>query len=205
MLCAGLTTYAALTASGVDPGQWIVVSGAGGGLGHIGCQLARRGMRYRVIGIDAGSKEQLARESGAEEFVDIDAFKDDDKGLIAKVKAITGGRGAKAVLVCTASNSAYTQALEMLAPRGTLVCIGVPEGESKAISNAFPSKLVFAEYRIVGVAVGNQREASEVMELAAKGEVKPSFRVEQIEKLTEVFQEMKEGKIMGRVVIDLQS
>lgn len=33
MLCAGVTTYAALRRSGAKSGQWVVISGAGGGLG----------------------------------------------------------------------------------------------------------------------------------------------------------------------------
>lgn len=33
MLCAGVTTYAALRRSQARSGQWVVISGAGGGLG----------------------------------------------------------------------------------------------------------------------------------------------------------------------------
>lgn len=34
MLCAGVTTYAALRRSQAKSGQWVVISGAGGGLGN---------------------------------------------------------------------------------------------------------------------------------------------------------------------------
>ena len=37
-----------------------------------------------------------------------------------------------------------------------------------------------------------------------RGLVKTHFRIEKMERLTDVFQEMKEGKLIGRVVIDLQ-
>ena len=37
-----------------------------------------------------------------------------------------------------------------------------------------------------------------------RGLVKTHFRTEKMERLTDVFQEMKEGKLIGRVVIDLQ-
>ena len=120
MLCAGVTTYAALRKSRARSGDWVVISGAGGGLGHIACQLASRGMAMRVIGIDAPSKEDIVMECGAEKFVDVTAF--DDEGIKKEVLGLTGGLGAQAVVVCTASNRAYAQALDFLKFDGTLVC-----------------------------------------------------------------------------------
>ena len=94
-------------------------------------------MALRIIGIDHGSKEKLVNECGAEAFLDITKF--DNKTLPEEVKKITGGLGASAVIVCTASNGAYAQALDFLRFGGTLVCVGMPEGDSK------PSKSTFSE------------------------------------------------------------
>jgi len=52
--------------------------------------------------------------------------------------------------------------------------------------------------------VGNKREVLEVLEMAARGIVKTRTRIEKMENLTEVFKEMSEGKMLGRVVLDLQ-
>jgi len=202
MLCAGVTTYSALRKADVKSGQWVVVAGAGGGLGHLATQIGARGMALRIIGIDHGNKEKLVKECGAEVFLDI--TKHDDKSLAEAVKEVTGGLGASAVIVCTAANGAYAQALSLLRFGGTLVCVGMPEGDSKPIANAFPADLVAHEWNIRGSAVGNQREALEVLDMAARGIVKTHFRTEKMEKLTEVFQEMSEGKMQGRVVLDLQ-
>jgi propanol-preferring alcohol dehydrogenase len=46
------------------------------------------------------------------------------------------------VIVCTASNKAYAQALDFLRFGGTLVCVGMPEGDSVPIAKAFPAALV---------------------------------------------------------------
>jgi len=126
MLCAGVTTYAALRKSKAKSGEWVVISGAGGGLGHIACQLASRGMAMRVIGIDAPSKMSVVMDCGAEHFIDVTAH--DDKSIAEEVIKLTGGLGANAVIVCTASNKAYAQALDFLRFDGTLVCVGMPEG-----------------------------------------------------------------------------
>ena len=64
--------------------------------------------------------------------------------------------------------------------------------------------MVAMEHTIKGSAVGNQRDALEVLDMAARGLIKTKSRVEKMEKLTEVFREMSEGKMQGRVVLDLQ-
>ncbi|KAJ5558292.1 hypothetical protein N7535_008505 [Penicillium sp. DV-2018c] len=205
LLCAGVTVYAALKRSKAAPGQWVVISGAGGGLGHLAVQLASRGMGLRVIGIDHGSKEEIVKESGAEHFVDITAFPKDDKGaaLTKHVQDLTDGLGAHAAVVCTAANGAYAQAVPLLRFNGTLVCVGVPEHEPQAIATAFPTSMISRHLTITGSAVGNRTEAIETMEFAARGIIKAHYRTEKMDALTEVFKEMEEGKLQGRVVLDL--
>lgn len=70
IMCGGVTAYAALKKSQVRPGQWIVIPGAGGGLGHLAVQYAKA-MGMRVIGIDGGDeKRDLCLKLGAEHFID---------------------------------------------------------------------------------------------------------------------------------------
>lgn len=64
--------------------------------------------------------------------------------------------------------------------------------------------LLELEQRIVGSNVGSLKDATEMLELAAKGVVSTHYRLCKMEDLTSVFEEMKEGRIQGRVVMDLQ-
>ncbi|KAI1152706.1 chaperonin 10-like protein [Nemania diffusa] len=100
MLCAGLTTYAALRKCGAAPGQWVAISGAGGGLGTVATSFAAKAMGFRVVGIDMPGKKESVLESGAEHFVDVTAF--DDAGIAKEVKRLTG-LGAAAVIVVSSS------------------------------------------------------------------------------------------------------
>ena len=202
MLCAGVTTYAALRKSNVKSGQWVVISGAGGGLGHIAVQLAAKGMAMRVIGIDAPAKKQLVIDCGAEYFVDMTAH--DDKSIAEQVLKTTEGLGASGVIVCSGSNKAYAQSLDFLRFGGTLVCVGMPEGEPQPIAKTFPQSLVFKQAHITAVAVGTRKDAIECLDFAARGIVKTHFTVEKMEKLTNVFEKMEEAKLIGRVVLDLE-
>ncbi|KAF7593387.1 hypothetical protein BBP40_011576 [Aspergillus hancockii] len=205
MLCAGLTVYSALKRSNASPGNWVVISGAGGGLGHIGVQLASKGMGLRVIGVDDGSKEDLVKSSGAEHFVDVTKFPSDDNGaaISTHIKSLTGGLGAHAVIVCTSSNTAYAQSVLFLRFNGTMVCVGIPENNPQPIASALPVTLIGKHCNITGSAVGNRTEAIEVLEFAARGVVQTHFRTEKMDKLTGVFEEMGQGKLQGRVVLDL--
>lgn len=64
-----MTVYAALRKSEAKGGQWVVIAGASGGLGHWGIQIGAKGMAMRMIGVDHGSKEKVVMDCGAGAFV----------------------------------------------------------------------------------------------------------------------------------------
>lgn len=195
-----MTVYSALRKSNTQSGDFVVLLGAGGGLGHIATQMASRGMGLRVIGIDAGAKKDIVMESGAEHFIDFSQGKAEEE-----VMKVTGGLGAHAVLVLTAANGAYAMGMGLLRFAGTLVAVGLPEGELKPIATAFPQVMVAKEQKIVGVAVGNRKEAIETLDLAARGIIKTHYKTIGMDKLTDTFEAMHRGELQGRVVLDLQA
>lgn len=184
MLCAGVTTYAALRKANTRGGQWIVVSGAGGGLGHIAVQLAKNAFALRVIGIDVGDKESFAKECGAEKFIDLTKLK--GKSASEEVYRITGGEGAHAVVICTGNNTAYAQGPDMLRFGGTMVCVGLPGGPRKNIEGLSPGKLIDKELSVVGSLLGSKRDAVECLDFAARGAVKIHVEVRGMNDMTKV-------------------
>lgn len=199
LLCAGVTVYSALRKSNTKSGEWVVILGAGGGLGHLACQYAKAGMGLRVIGVDSKDKEKLVIDSGAEHFIGLGG----EKSSAEQVKALTDGLGAHAVLVMTAANAAYAEACDMLRFGGRLSVVGIPEGKPVPIGSALPQFLIAKEQTIVGVAVGNRQDAIEALDFAARGLVKVHYKTEKMDKLTEIFKDMNEAKLQGRVVLDL--
>ncbi|KAL1409925.1 hypothetical protein Q8F55_003924 [Vanrija albida] len=199
MLCAGVTVHSALKKADVAGGKFVVVMGAGGGLGNIAVSIASKGVGARVIGIDHGSKEKLVKDAGAEFFIDFTKVTDVEKA----VKDATDGLGAHAVLVLTASNAAYAQAPTLCRFGGRVVCVGIPDGELAPIGSAAPALLIFKELTIKGSAVGNRLEAIETLDFARRGIATSKIRTAKLEDLTSVFQEMHDGKIEGRVVLEI--
>lgn len=93
-----VTAYTACKRSNVKPGQWIVLPGAGGGLGHFGVQYAKA-MGMRVIAIDGGDakRDLCVKQLGAEHFIDFTTTGD----IQAEVMKITqhGAHGKQTVSV----------------------------------------------------------------------------------------------------------
>jgi propanol-preferring alcohol dehydrogenase len=102
------------------------------------------------------------------------------------------------VVVCTASNAACGQGLGFLKSNKQWAFLKV-----QPIANAHPAWVIVQQSNLVGSAVGNRRKAMETMDMAARGIVKTSFRLEKMDKLADVFKAMDEGKLWGRVPPDL--
>ncbi|KAF7552066.1 hypothetical protein G7Z17_g4585 [Cylindrodendrum hubeiense] len=200
MLCAGMTSYAALRKSNAKPGNWMVVLGAGGGVGHLVTQLAAKAFGQRVIGIDQASKEKLVKESGAEVFLDVATQSGD---VLAEVTRHSEGLGAHTVIVCAASNAAYSQGVGFLRPGGTLIGVGMPGGDPTPIATAMPSLIVQKQLKIVGSILGNRQDAIDVLELAARGVVTVHYEIRGLGSLTQTFEDLESGALTGRAVLDL--
>lgn len=126
LLCAGLTMAGALAHldNELQPGDWVVISGSGGGLGHIGVQLAARVKKYRVIAVDSGDdKRDLSLSSGAEAFVD---FKTED--VTKRVLELTK-EGAHATIVVPGTREAFQMAPTLVRNMGHIICVGLPRND----------------------------------------------------------------------------
>jgi propanol-preferring alcohol dehydrogenase len=146
LLCAGVTVYVALQKAGLKPGQWVALSGAGGGLGSLAIQYAKT-MGLHVLALDHGSKGDFCKKLGADAFIDFTKF--DDEGLVAEVQRLTK-EGAHAILVTNSSTKAYNQSLDLLRFGGTLVCVGLPEVNPEPIAGALPGNLIMKGLTIKG-------------------------------------------------------
>lgn len=95
LACAGCTVWRGILQTDLKKGETVAIVGAGGGLGHLGCQFAKA-LGIMVVGIDARDEGlALARDSGAD--VTIDARQEKEK-VVGEVMKVTGGMGADATV-----------------------------------------------------------------------------------------------------------
>ena len=190
VLCAGVTVYKGLKVSETKPGQWVVISGIGG-LGHVAVQYAvAMGMRVAAVDI-ADDKLELAKKHGAE--VVVNALTEDP---VAAIQEQTGG--AHGVLVTAVNPSAFQQSIGMARRGGTIVFVGLPPGD-------FPTpifEVVLKGLTLRGSIVGTRRDMKEALDFYARGLIHPTVTARKLDEINDIFAEMEEGKIDGRMVID---
>jgi propanol-preferring alcohol dehydrogenase len=112
------------------------------------------------------------------------------------VREKTGGRGAASVLVTAGSGKAYQDALGMLGPFGSLVCIGIPPPSQ--LVNFHPLLFIDLGIKIIGSAVGTRLDIQEAITFVERGLVKPTVQMTTLEKLSEVGEEIIQGKVLAR-------
>lgn len=194
--CAGVTTYKAIKVSKVKPGQWLLISGLGG-LGNLALQYAKNVFEAKVIAVDINDGQlEFAKQYGAD--VVVNPMKED---LAAIVKEKTGGLGVHAAVVTAVGKSAFNGAVDSVRAAGTVVAVGLPVD---TMDLSIP-RLVLDGIEVVGSLVGTREDLKEAFQFGAEGKVVPQCQLRPMEDINDIFEEMENGKIRGRMVIDLQN
>ncbi|MBY8984882.1 MAG: zinc-dependent alcohol dehydrogenase [Candidatus Lokiarchaeota archaeon] len=196
LACGGLTAYAAikkLKNLNISPGSNIAIIGAAGGLGHYAVQIAKA-FGYKVIGVDVGpEKLEIVKKLGADHAIDVSEA----------AKFVTQNlKGVQASIVFAANISAYNLGLSLLKVGGTLIGAGLPAFSEGAISIT-PFVLIMRNVHITGSKTGTVEDMKDLVQLAVEGKVKTHVgRTANLSEINEVFEEMREGKFVGRAIIN---
>ncbi len=189
---AGLTAYRAAKKASrhLLPGQYAVVIGAGG-LGHIGIQVLAALCAAEIIVVDRSEMALgLAKSCGAHHLVV------GDDGAMDAVMALTGGRGAEAVIDFVGEGSAVAMGLAMTANGGSYYIVGYGgKIELPTID------MVTSEKTIVGNLVGTYPELVELMALADRGLVNLATREYRLSEANQALKDLHHGKVKGRAVL----
>ncbi|HFI0453870.1 TPA: alcohol dehydrogenase AdhP [Streptococcus suis] len=191
--CAGVTCYKAIKEAHLEPGQWIVIYGAGG-LGNLAVQYAKKVFNAHVIAVDINNdKLKLAKEVGAD--VIINGLEVED--VPGYIKEVTGG-GAHSTVVTAVSKVAFNQAIDSVRAGGYVVAVGLPS-EYMDLSIV---KTVLDGIKVVGSLVGTRKDLEEAFHFGAMGLVVPVVQKRPVDDAEAVFDEMAAGTIQGRMVLD---
>ncbi|OQE91567.1 hypothetical protein PENNAL_c0009G05705 [Penicillium nalgiovense] len=198
LLCAGLTMVGALSRldNELQVGDSVVISGSGGGLGHIGVQIAARVKNLRVIAVDSGDdKRALSLESGAEVFID---YKTED--VVSRVRELTG-EGAHATIVVPGTKEALKMAPNLVRNMGFVVNVGLPPND---LDIPLSATLCTARgLTFIGSSVGTEYQLTELLQAAAVGKIAPSIEVFDFSAVPTLIAKLREDGITGRAVVTL--
>lgn len=189
--CAGVTVYKGLKETDTKPGEWVAIFGVGG-LGHLAVQYAKA-MGLHVAAVDvAEDKLKLAKSSGADLVLN---SAEQDPGTFLKSK-IGGMHGA---LVTAVSPKAFEQSLSTLKRKGTLAMTGLPPGTFQL--PIFDT--VLNRHTVRGSIVGTRKDMQEAIGFALEGKVRATVKTARLEDINEIFNQMKNGTLEGRTVLQL--
>ncbi|MBM7700636.1 alcohol dehydrogenase AdhP [Kurthia huakuii] len=191
--CAGVTTYKAVKESQIRPGQWIGVFGIGG-LGNLAVQYAKNVFGAKVVAFDiSDEKLAFAKELGADATVN--SLNEDPS---EKAKELTGGKGLDATVITAVAKTPFNQAIDVVKAGARVVAVGLPVDK---MDLDIP-RLVLDGIQVVGSLVGTRQDLQEAFQFAAEGKVVPKVALRPLEDINDIFEEMEQGKITGRMVID---
>jgi D-arabinose 1-dehydrogenase-like Zn-dependent alcohol dehydrogenase len=187
LMCAGLTTFNALRNSGARPGDVVAVLGLGG-LGHLAVQYAMK-MGFYTVGIARGTdKEPLARELGANHYIDSQT-----QDPAAKLLELGG---AKVILATATSGDAMSAVQGGLTVRGTLVVVGA--AQSMQVS---PLMLLRGCCSVKGWYSGTSIDAQDTLAFSHTAGARSMNEVYSLDRVAEAYDRMMSGKARFRVVL----
>lgn len=195
LACSGLTTYSAVSKlTPIPRDEWVVVMGAGG-LGLAAIAFLRALGHERIVSVDVDpAKFGAARAAGAAATVD-----GKDPEAAKQLQQIAGGPFYGGVDLVNNAQTA-SLALGTLRKGGKLIMVGLYGGD-------IPLSLVAVVQRaltIQGSSVGTVAELKEVVALARAGKIKPMpIEKRPLSEVSRTLDELKEGKILGRVVAEI--
>ena len=181
-----------ITRAGLRPGQTVLISAAGSGVGSSGIQVARRAGARIVASAGSDEKLDLARKLGADAVVNYN-----EADLTEAVLEATGGRGVDVVLEHVGGD-VFVSSLESVATGGKVVVCGGHAGE------VVPLDLITLfrnEWSVIGCARASEAELRNVIELVGRGELEPviseHFKLEEANLAHEVLEQRRQfGKVI---------
>lgn len=189
-----LTAHHMLTVKAkVQPGETVLVLGAGSGVGSASIQLAK--LCGATVIATAGSEEKLAlaKKLGADHLVD--HYRQD---VLEEVKRITGRKGAD-VVIEHVGKATWEKSFKALASGGRLVTCGATTGPDVATDLRY---VYSRELTIYGSFMGSKGEMLKVVELVRQGKMKPVIdRVFPLKDARAAQERLEKSEHFGKIVL----
>jgi NADPH2:quinone reductase len=200
---AYLTAWVALVRRGqAQPGEWLLVHGAAGGVGLATVDLGMAlGLRVIAVASSESKRTAIARLHAPSHVIDGTA------GFREQVLKITGGHGADLVFD-PVGGDVFTESTRCIAFDGRLLVIGFAEGRIPQIGANIP---LIKGFSVVGVRAGEygrrfpERGAenlASICTLASEGSIKPHVDTcYPLADWAKAYRAMESRSVVGRSVI----
>jgi D-arabinose 1-dehydrogenase-like Zn-dependent alcohol dehydrogenase len=189
----GVALQAVRETAQVAPGETVMVTGAGGGLGVHAVQAAAA-LGARVLAVSSSpEKENALRELGAAEVLEINGL-----DFAELVMAMTGDEGAD-VVIDTVGSALFPSTLRSLAQYGRLVLLGEVLGQHISLN---PAEIIFRDARLIGASGVSRATVEQAVLMALEGRLRTVVDLEMpLEQATDAYRLVSERRPTGRIVL----
>ena len=190
------TVYRMLvTRAGLVEGEWVLVWGAGSGIGSSAVVIARALGAHVVATSSSDAKVELVRGLGADVVVNHTTG-----DVVAAVKEATGGPGVH-VVVEHVGEATWERSLQAVRPHGRITVCGATTGPNP---KAALHRVWWKQLTILGSTMGTKEDFEGAFELVKSGKAKPV--VDSVFPLSEAraaHERLETGEHFGKVVLSI--
>ena len=192
LACSGVTAFSALKKIPTLQDEAVVIIGAGG-VGLMGVTLAKKMGAKDVVIVDIdAAKRDAALKAGATKAVDGGAA-----DAVQQIQKATAG-GAWGVVDFVGSGQTVNLAVNSAIKGGTVVIVGLYGGDITMPTPYFPLRAL----TVRGSYVGSQTEMAELIDLVKRTGMPPvPIKTRPLEAVNDTLNDLRAGKIVGRVVL----
>jgi len=198
--------FALVDRGGFRPGETVLVTGASGGVGLAGVEIAKALGATVIAGVTSREKGELARRHGADHVIDLGA-PDPRESLRAQVHAAVGKRGVDIVLE-NVGGEVFDGALRALAWCGRLVVVGFA---SMRLPEVKANYLLVKNISVVGLQWSDYRERDprwvqrvqdELYALYVDGKLRPHVSERfPLERFADALERFKARGVLGKMLL----
>jgi NADPH:quinone reductase-like Zn-dependent oxidoreductase len=191
-LSFGTALHALVARARLQPGETVLVSAAGSGVGSAAVQVAALVGARTVATVGSPEKARRARELGADLVVDYSS-----ESIVDAVTAATGGVD---VVLEHVGGMLFGKSLQCLRPGGRLVVVGAHAGEEVPLDLV---RLFRNQWSLLGSRRATESELRRVFELLAAGAFRPVIHDElPLERAADAHRLLAERRQFGKVVLN---
>lgn len=191
-----ITAYRMLFTKGrLRPGEWVLITGIGGGLALSLLQLAQRVAGKIFVSSSSGAKLGRAVELGADHGLD---YTSQDIGKA--VRALTSKRGVDLV-VDSAAGDTLDASMRALRPGGRVVIAGATSGRQSSVD---VRRLFGKQLEVSGSTMGSDADVAGMLRMVEGAGIRPIIdRVYPLSEVPDALDYLASGEQFGKVVVSL--
>jgi L-iditol 2-dehydrogenase len=177
----------------IQPGESVIILGAGGPIGLMHLQMAIRSGAGQVIAVDLSPERlEIAGKLGATA-----CLKAPDPSLHEHIQDLTQGRGVDAAIECAGTAETWRQAVDLVRLGGRVLWFGgLPAGTAIALDT---HKIHYGELTLMGTHGGTPLDALRAFELITSGVINTEILISDevgLDRVEQALERMSRGEVI---------